>query len=314
MLPFTTPYRMPSFKLLLLQSSVVKYVRSTFWETTVVFLPLLGSPTWCSGTSSHKKASSIPILFCSRSKILTLIYQVRWHHRSAHPITAVVSHPRDEHFAVFYSRPPSSTVSIFDPSGNSPRNTYTLPFTIRNIIWYPRLPSKAKETSTFHLVGITDNWDVVFCGDDVHRPAEEGSVARGLVASSQEPHKRTLLQDIFGDSALAGAPVGPLVQKTTSTIPSNGKEIMDILGGPAYLIPPLETLFEPLMTHFLTPRTSADETVPGLPTGDEVDVSMDVDESEDKPLVSGTRTERVVDAREMDALIELFRHHGVKGK
>jgi len=89
---------------------------------------------------------------------------------------------------------------------------------------------------------------------------------------------------------------------------------MDILGGPAYLIPPLETLFEPLMTHFLTPRTSADETVPGLPTGDEVDVSMDVDESEDKPLVSGMRTERVVDAREMDALIELFRHHGVKGK
>jgi NET1-associated nuclear protein 1 (U3 small nucleolar RNA-associated protein 17) len=137
------------------------------------------------------------------------------------------------------------------------------------------------------------------------------------VASSQEPHKRTLFQDIFGDSALAGAPVDPLAQKkTASTMPSNGKEIMDILGGPAYLIPPLETLFEPLITHFLTPRAPADETVPGpgLPTGDEEDVSMDVDEPQDKPLVSETRTERGVDAREMKTLIELFRHHGVKGK
>ena len=167
------------------------------------------------------------------------------------------------------------------------------------------------------MVGITDNWDVVVCGDDVHPLAGEGSAARGLLSSSQEPPKRTLFQDIWGDSALTGALVDPLIQKkVASTAPRNGQEIADILGGPAYMIPPLETLFEPIMTHFLTPRPPEDETIrmPSLPGEDADDTSMDVDESQADVRVSDTRAERVVDAREMDALIHLFRHHGVKGK
>ena len=166
------------------------------------------------------------------------------------------------------------------------------------------------------MVGITDNWDVVLCGDDVQPLVGEGLVARGLHTSSQEP-KRTLLQDIWGDSALTSGLVDPLVQKkVASTVPRNGKEITDILGGPAYLIPPLGTLFEPLMTHFLTPHPPEDETirVPSLAGGDEEDINMDVDESQDNPLVSSVRAERVVDAREIEALVHLFRHHGVKGK
>ncbi|KAF8506780.1 WD40 repeat-like protein [Russula emetica] len=240
--------------------------------------------------------------------------KVQWHHRSAHPISAVISHPRDENLAVFTSRPPGSTVSVFESSKSSPRNTYNLPFSLRNIVWYPQSSSKAKETSAFRLVGITDNWDVMVCGDDVHPLAGEGSVARGLLTSSQEPSKRTLFQDIWGDSALTGA-LDPLIQKkVASTAPRNGQEIADIFGGPAYMIPPLETLFEPIMTHFLTARPPEDETirVPGLPGEDAEDTNMDVDEPQADARVSGTRAERVVDAREMDALIHLFRHHGVK--
>jgi len=166
------------------------------------------------------------------------------------------------------------------------------------------------------LVGITDNWDVVLCGDDVHPLAGEGLVARGLLAGSQEPTKRTLFQDIWGDSALTGAPVDPLVQKkVANTAPRNGKEIADIFGGPAYMIPPLETLFEPIMTHFLTPHLPEDEIIraPGFP-GEDAEDTMDVDESQDDVLVSSTRAERVVDAQEINALIQLFQHHGVKGK
>jgi NET1-associated nuclear protein 1 (U3 small nucleolar RNA-associated protein 17) len=151
----------------------------------------------------------------------------------------------------------------------------------------------------------------------VHSPVGERSVARGLIASSQEPHKRTLFQDIFGDSALSMVPTDPAIQKKAVTTPKPGigKEIIaNILDGPAYLIPPLKTLFEPLMNHFLTPRPPEDATAPGPDvTGEEEDVIMDVDEPRDSSFVSGGRTERVVDAREMDALIELFRHHGVKG-
>jgi len=165
------------------------------------------------------------------------------------------------------------------------------------------------------LVGITDNWDVVVCGDNVHLSAGEGSVARGLLTSSQEPSKRTLFQDIWGDTALTGALEDPLIQKkVASTVPRNGQEIADIFGGPAYMIPPLETLFEPIMTHLLTPRPPEDETirVPGLPGEDAEDTNMDVDESQADVRVIGTG--RVVDAREMDVLIHLFRHYGVKGK
>jgi hypothetical protein len=79
------------------------------------------------------------------------------------------------------------------------------------------------------------------------------------------------------------------------------------------MIPPLETLFEPIMTHFLTPRPPEDETI-GLPGEDAEDTDMDVDESQADMHVSGARAERMVGAREMDALIHLFRHHGVKGK
>jgi NET1-associated nuclear protein 1 (U3 small nucleolar RNA-associated protein 17) len=142
-------------------------------------------------------------------------------------------------------------------------------------------------------------------------------VARGLVVGSQGPKSKTLLQDIFGDSALAIAPVDPLVQKNLANrTPRNGKEIGDIFAGPAYLIPPLETLFEPLMKHFLTLRPPEDEAIPvaGLARGDKEDIDMDVDESQENSPVGGARGERVVDAKEIEALIDLFRHHGVKGK
>ena len=243
----------------------------------------------------------------------TLTYLVQWHHRSAHPISAVISHPREENLAVFTSQHPSSTVSIFESSKSSPRNIYTLPFSLRNIVWYPQSSSKAKETSAFRLVGITDNWDVVVCGDDVYPLPGEGSVACGLLTSSQGPSKRTLFQDIWGDSALTGA-LDPPIQKVASTAPRNGQGIAEIFGGPAYMIPPLETLFEPIMTHFLTPRPSEDEAIRAPPGEDGEDTNMDVDESQDDVRVSGARAERVVDAQEMDALIHLFRHYGVKGK
>ncbi|KAI9460514.1 WD40 repeat-like protein [Lactarius psammicola] len=241
--------------------------------------------------------------------------KVQWHHRCAHRISAVVSHPRDERFAVFYSQPPNSTVSIFDPSSSSPSDTYTLPFTLRNIVWYPRSLSKAKVTAPFHMVGITDSWDVVLCGDDVQPLAGEGTCASALVSGSQGPQKRTLFQDIFGDSVLTNAPVRPIVQQNAVGNPKhwNNKEVANVFDGPAYLIPALDTLFDSFMSHFLTLRPSEDEDTPApdLPE-DGKDSSMDIDEPPDGPLVGVLRPERVVNAQEMEALIGLFRHHGVK--
>jgi NET1-associated nuclear protein 1 (U3 small nucleolar RNA-associated protein 17) len=187
---------------------------------------------------------------------------------------------------------------------------------LRNIVWYPQSFSKAKVTSAFHVVGITDSWDVVLCGDDVQPLAGEGSGARALVSSSQEPPKRTLFRDIFGDSALTSAPVRPIVQRDAVGNPKhwNSKEIANVFDGPAYLIPTLDTLFDSLMSHFLTLRPSedADYPAPDLP-GDGNDSSMDIDEPTDGPLVGVPRHERVVDAQEMDSFIGLFQQYGLKG-
>ena len=291
------------------------YARFRFWEATADFLPLPGSPMWCSGTLSSKKASRSHISFVVCSPTLTGAL-VHWHHRNAHRISAVISHPRDERFVVFYSQPPNSTVSIFDPSSSGPSDTYTLPFTLRNIVWYPQSFSKAKVTSAFHVVGITDSWDVVLCGDGVQPLVGEGSGARALVSGSQELPKRTLFQDIFGDSALTSAPVRPIIQRgVVGAKHWNSKEVANVFDGPAYLIPALDTLFDSLMSHFLTPRTSEDagSPAPDLP-GDGNDSSMDIDEPPDSPLVGVPQPERVVDAQEMDAFIGLFRQHGVKGE
>ena len=167
------------------------------------------------------------------------------------------------------------------------------------------------------MVGITDSWDVVLFGDDVQPHAGEGIGARALVSGSQEPQKRTLFQDVFGDSALNNAPVRPIVQQNTVGNPKqwNSKEIANVFDGPAYLIPALDTLFDTFMSHFLTLRLSEDEdaSATDLP-GDGKDSRMDIDEPPDVPLLEVPQPERVVDAQEMGSLIGLFRRHGVKGE
>ena len=293
---------------------MVVYAHFLSWEMTVVFLLLPGSPMWYFGILSNKKASRFPFVVCSPTLTCVLVH---WHHRGAHRINAVISHPRDDRFAVFYSQPPKSTVSIFDSSSSSPSDTYTLPFTLRNIVWYPQSFSKAKATSAFHTVGITDNWDVVLCGDDVQALAGEGSGAHALVSGSQEAPKRTLFQDIFGDSALTSAPVRPIIQQNAAGNPKhwNNREIANVFDGPAYLIPTLDTLFDTIMSHFLTLRPSEDghDLSPDLP-GDGKDFSMDIDEPPDGPLVGAPRPERVVDAQEMKSFVGLFEQYGVKGE
>ena len=91
-----------------------------------------------------------------------------------------------------------------------------------------------------------------------------------------------------------------------------GKEVERIFDTPAYLMPPLGTLFDPLMDEFLTLRTDADAV--SNPGQDQYAEQQDVDvdmEGVDGPILVGNRLERVVDHHEMAAMIELFKHHGL---
>ncbi|KAI0068107.1 WD40 repeat-like protein [Artomyces pyxidatus] len=250
----------------------------------------------------------------------------QWHHRSPTPISATVSQPSDETFAVFRSLPalsngaaPLTHVSIFTHTSSIPRKTYTLPFGLRSIAWYPSSPVQ-QAPGSFSLVGITDTWSVVLFGDDIRAPSESGSAAKGLVDGASGPQKRTLFHDIFGESAFVDVSIThPRPPVDNASRSWNGKELTDIFDAPAYLMPPLETLFDSLMSGFLQPRPAMTEepvkarrTANGDGSEDE-DEEMDVDEDASQSLLNRP-PDRIVDGYEMDTFIELFRQHAVKGE
>lgn len=122
---------------------------------------------------------------------------------------------------------------------------------------------------------------------------------------------------MFGKSAFADVSQQPVaLASATSQQPWNGKSVEDIFDAPAYLMPPIESLFDDLMSDFVKPRPVETEAAYDGEEGkeeEEEDAGMDVDVESEKPVVVAERTERVVDMREMNGFIELFRQHAIKG-
>ena len=88
-----------------------------------------------------------------------------------------------------------------------------------------------------------------------------------------------------------------------------------LLDAPAYLMPPLESLFDSVMDGFLQerPQDEQDDGAGIVGVADEEGEGEGDMDMEDGPVIVSTRTDRVVDGREMGMFIELFRKHAVKG-
>lgn len=196
--------------------------------------------------------------------------------------------------------------------------TYSLPFRIRNVAWYP--PPVLDDKAAYTLVAVTQTWSVVLLGDAVRAPADEGAGAKeiGSAGASVGP-SRTLFQNIFGESAFAAlAHEQPKASTSAQALASHSWESSStakLLDAPAYLMPPLESLFDSVMDGFLQERPEDDQDDSAGIAGvaeeeDEAEGDMEVEEG---PVIVGTRTDRVVDGREMGMFIELFRKHAVKG-
>jgi len=189
-----------------------------------------------------------------------------------------------------------------------------LPFHLHSVTHCPpSWTTTDNDSSAFSLVGITTSWSVVLVGDNVKFPVYEGSAARGI-RGDVPVAKRTIFQDIFGVSAFTANTTQP---SQTSPIPASsswkGKEIEKVFDAPAYLIPPLSALFDPLMEDFLTPRSSVNKAEEAMDHEPEVgDDEMDVDaEGDDGPIIVGNRLERIVDRGETDAMVQLFIKHAI---
>lgn len=79
---------------------------------------------------------------------------------------------------------------------------------------------------------------------------------------------------------------------------------------PAYLMPPIESLFEPLIDSFIQPRQNELGSTHGTLVLEHLNEDVDMaGQSDDESQTTGMRSERVVDDNEMDMLVDLFRHN-----
>lgn len=153
-------------------------------------------------------------------------------------------------------------------------------------------------------------WSVVVFGDDVRLPGTEGSTASQIIGGASSQPRRTLFQDIFGKSAFTDVlNEHPSSSASVEDVrPWSGKEAKGIFDAPAYLMPPIESVFSELMAGFLT--TKPDE--PDVNVGSD-EVVEDVEMALEPPAAVKSRPERVVDEKEMELFTELFKNHAVKG-
>lgn len=244
---------------------------------------------------------------------------VQWHFRSGTPIGQVVAHPSEDKLVLLQSRKnPSSSqqetrVLLFRPCSGIPFRTCSVPFGIRNVTWYSLVQGTS---SGFDLVGVTDSWGIALFGDDVKSPSLEGTTTTQIAGDAYLPKKNTLLQDIFGKSVFDDITHSALSTETATSVPRQGKQaVTSFFDAPAYLMPPLETMFDSIMQTFLTPRSAAENAEGRGEQVEKDDEEMDVDEdpvTEDAPFIVKNAT-RVVDEREMYEFVEIFKQYGLIG-
>ncbi|KAF9469861.1 WD40-repeat-containing domain protein [Collybia nuda] len=236
-----------------------------------------------------------------------VVQSVRWHHKTLSTIENVVPHPEDYSFAVFCNHKANkeqltTKVSIFHVGSPVPSAVHSIPFILRNISPYIRSSGQ----SSYAFIGITRDWHLVQFGDDCKAVDEGSSIIKGLT-SGHAPQRHTLFQDIFGKSAFTEVPVPSSPPVGIGKYPAwTGTAASDAFESPAYLMPPLEHLFEPLLGRFLTP---CDRTTGQPQIMENEEQEMDTNEDEQNSIISRVHRSRVVEQNEMDALATLFQRH-----
>lgn len=179
----------------------------------------------------------------------------------------------------------------------------SLPFTIKQVV-----PLYSNNSKDFSAVAISDEGTVLLIGDNVSLPEREGAVERSLSKASST--RLSLFEDVFGRSAFKDLE-STVVEPRVEIDPTNFGAAMDLrlLDGPAYLLPPMETLYQSLMDGVLVkPREERGDFVDERVDEDD---AMEVDEMGDlAPEVEETLPMvRLVDQGEMDMFVQLFQEH-----
>ena len=266
------------------------------------------------GTSLSARVSNLMHRFHFKLMVLLL---VRWHHKSPWPIDRILPHPYDDSFAILHSPSISprsnrhtTPITILTPSSPTAHQKLTVPFGFLNVVWHTSSTGTTPGISNaYELVGITNHYNVVLFGDNLTALLNEGLSANSIVDGAETMPNRTLFQDMFGVSSFS-SPSKQSDLAPGDSLPWSGNKIAELFNVPAYLIPPIVSLFEPLIDSFIQLRQiEMDETQGPLVLGhpnENVDMAALCD---DEPQTMGVRSDRVVDANEMDMLVDLFRYN-----
>uniref|UniRef100_A0A0W0FAU9 Putative WD40 repeat-like protein n=1 Tax=Moniliophthora roreri TaxID=221103 RepID=A0A0W0FAU9_MONRR len=282
---------------------------SLYDPQTNVLICTFTSPELTSSKSAHflGRGRFLAVLGGKEVVIWDVVLQsVRWTYSINVLVQTLVPSPYDETFALFTSSQEQATQSrvyILSATAPTPTRSISLPFGLRSVIWYS---PRSSSSSSFNFMGITHDWMIVRFGDDA-KDILEGSSAREIKASIDKP--RTLFQDIFGSSMFTNSSDSTSKHPIQST-PSawTGLESSSILDGPVHLMPPLESLYAPLMNAFMKRRPDNSLAAPEKPTDKDVEM-----EDEDEAPARTSRSPKFTDDRDVDmkAFVELFKAQSV---
>ena len=193
-------------------------------------------------------------------------------------------------------------VSVFRVPSYIPAATFSVPFGLQNVIW-----NSIGKGAGYNLVGITHDWRVVMLGDTQLPSRDDNLPAKGLDIVDRS-EKRTLFEDIFGSSAFANGNSESL--QSISTMSSQVRKLEgsrhELFDKPAYLMPALDNLFDPLVTSLLRNRVfEVDPKMSEADDEDDEDVTM-IDDTVQQPLFA-TRPTRIPSQAEMELFTQLFR-------
>jgi NET1-associated nuclear protein 1 (U3 small nucleolar RNA-associated protein 17) len=241
-----------------------------------------------------------------QSSIMAKKYlKVLWQTTTSSEIDRIIAHPRENSFAVFhcstFNQDRDTKVSIFHVPSYIPAATFLVPFGLQNVIW-----NSIGKGAGYNLVGITHDWRVVILGD-TQLPSRDDNLPQGLDISDRS-EKRTLFEDIFGSSAFASGDSES--SQSISTMSSHVRKLEgsrhQLFDKPAYLMPALDTLFDPLVTSLLRNRISeVDPKIPEADDEEDEDITM-IDDTVQPPLFA-THSTRIPNQGEMELFTQLFR-------
>lgn len=232
---------------------------------------------------------------------------VLWHVRNSQLFDTLLPHPHRDSFMTIHSSsstPAHAVATVFRVQSPVRQMEHTLPFALRNVIWYPR-PSTPTSSESFSLVGLTDSYNVVLMGDDVD-PQAKPSVPSKRLQKGQSLPRKSLFEEMFGVPVISSDSVQHSRDQTTANsgpvLPWRSSETAGFFDAPSHLIPPIHTFFDSLVDSFLTLRV-ADEERP-----EELDVP---EEAGSKPSDDGasvfTKSTDIATDSVLNTLIPVFR-------